>query len=273
MALDRAESQQKYTTFITSYCALCCLTCPLSLFCVSCPRMLDFGQFDFGQFELSCETPAAPPDRAAGARTRQPENSKCVHFRAPALQTPPKFHERTPRERKKIEYCGGRREKKARNFGLPTLQLHPSGLHPSGSTLRGPTFSGFGPPPFGSPTLCGPKIQHLKIGRSRNWPKSILAEVDIGRSRYWPNSKKKTGDPRLYVCQAPGALICVSPCGSILGPFCGPFCCPFSGPFGVCCVHVVSVLCPFLVHLGSNFWSILCPFGVHFAYCLNVDAS
>ena len=28
-----------------------------------------------------------------------------------------------------------------------------------------------------------------------------------------------TGDPRLYVCQAPGALICVSPCGSILGPF------------------------------------------------------
>ena len=46
-----------------------------------------------------------------------------------------------------------------------------------------PTFSGFGPPPSGPPpstlgasTLCGPKIQHPKIGRSRNWPKSIALE-------------------------------------------------------------------------------------------------
>ena len=49
---------------------------------------------------LSCEAPAAPPDRAAGARTRQPENSKRAHFRAPALQTPQKFHERTPKREK-----------------------------------------------------------------------------------------------------------------------------------------------------------------------------
>ena len=32
-------------------------------------------------------------------------------------------------------------------------------------------------------------------------------------------SPPKAGDPRLYVCQAPGALIRVSTCGSILGPF------------------------------------------------------
>ena len=37
-----------------------------------------------------------------------------------------------------------------------------------------------------------------KIGRSRNWPKSKLAEIEIGRSRNWPksnwpNSKKKIG--------------------------------------------------------------------------------
>ena len=38
------------------------------------------------------------------------------------------------------------------------------------------------PPPFGAPPF-GPKIQHPKIGRSRNWPKSKLAEVEIGRSR------------------------------------------------------------------------------------------
>ena len=62
------------------------------------------------------------------------------------------------------------------------------------------------------------------------------------------------GDPRLYVCQAPNAFICVSPSGSILGPF---------------WVHVGSILGPFWVHFGS----ILGPFWVHFAYCLSGDAS
>ena len=61
--------------------------------------------------------------------TRQPENSKRAHFTAPALQTPPKFHERTPRERKKKENCGGKRKKKREILGSPTLR---------GSTLRGP---------------------------------------------------------------------------------------------------------------------------------------
>ena len=51
---------------------------------------------------------------------RQPENSKRAHFRvrAPALQTPPKFHGRTPRERRKNENCGGR-VKKREFLGLP----------------------------------------------------------------------------------------------------------------------------------------------------------
>ena len=33
--------------------------------------------------------------------TRQPENSKRVHLSAPALQTPPKFNEKTPQREKK----------------------------------------------------------------------------------------------------------------------------------------------------------------------------
>ena len=71
---------------------------------------------------LSCETPAAPPDRAAGARTRQPENSKRAHFRAPALQTPPKFHERPKREKeeRKLWRGGG---KKSANDDCEVLQL------------------------------------------------------------------------------------------------------------------------------------------------------
>ena len=52
---------------------------------------------------------------------RQPENSKRAHLRVPALQTPPKFHEKTPkereRERKKKNENGGReRENQKRIF-------------------------------------------------------------------------------------------------------------------------------------------------------------
>ena len=47
------------------------------------------------------------------------------------------------------------------------------------------------------------------------------------------------GDPCLCVCQALGALVCVSPCGSILDPFWVHL-----GPFGV-------ILGPFWVHFGS----------------------
>ena len=149
---------------------------------------------------LSCETPAAPPDRAAGARTRQPENSKRAHFTAPALQTPPKFHERTPRERKKKENCGGKREKKRENFGPPTLR----GSTLRGSTLRGSTLRG--------PNLRGPNLLPLFLGLGLH-PRGLhplgappfvvqkfniqkLTEVEIGRSRIGRTRKKKAGRSR-----------------------------------------------------------------------------
>ena len=79
--------------------------------------------------------------------------------------TPPKFNETTPKRGRKNENCGGRGEKKSEILGSTLL----------GSTLLGSTLL--------APTLCRPKIQHPKndrnrIGRSRNWPKSKLAEVD-----------------------------------------------------------------------------------------------
>ena len=75
---------------------------------------------------LSCETPEAPPDRAAGARTRQLENSKCAHFRAPALQTPPKFKD--PKREKEERNLWRRREKKREILGPPPFG--PSTLWP-----------------------------------------------------------------------------------------------------------------------------------------------
>ena len=67
---------------------------------------------------------------------------KRAHLNAPALQTPPKFNERTPRERKKNENCGGRREKKERNFGRSGGGLSGGGL--SGGGLSGGGLSGGG---------------------------------------------------------------------------------------------------------------------------------
>ena len=95
-----------------------------------------------------CGPPFRTPGRLWGRLgfTRQPEKSKRAQLRAPALQTPPKFHEKTPRERKKTKMGGGR-GKKARNFGAS----HPSGSPP------------FRAPPFGArfflglgPTVWGP---------------------------------------------------------------------------------------------------------------------
>ena len=102
---------------------------------------------------LSCENPGGPTRPGRRARTRQPENSKRAHLSAPALQTPPKFNEKTPRETQKQRNCGGRGRKKARNFGP-----HPSGPHPSGPPFGAPPFGPHpsgphpsGPPPFAAP--------------------------------------------------------------------------------------------------------------------------
>ena len=62
------------------------------------------------------------------------EPSVPVHLRPRRFRTPPKFHEKTPRETQK-ERNGGGKKKKAQNFGPP---------HPSR------------PPPFRDPTLRGP---------------------------------------------------------------------------------------------------------------------
>ena len=129
-------------------------------------------------------------DRAAGARTRQPENSKRAHFKAPALQTPPKFHKSQENEKK--ENCGGRREKREilgpPPFGAPPFGAPPFGAPPFGAPPFGAPLSlGLGLHPSGAPHCV--KIQQLaevEFGRSRNWPKVELAELE---KKSWPKSK------------------------------------------------------------------------------------
>ena len=95
------------------------------------------------------------------------------------FKTPPKFHEKTPKETQKQRIGGGERKKKTRNFGPP----------PFGSPqLRGPTFSRFGPtigaPLFGAPFWV--KHKNTKIGHNRSTQigqKVGLAKVGFGQSR------------------------------------------------------------------------------------------
>ena len=66
------------------------------------------------------------------------------NFEGPGLQTPPKFNEKTPREKKRTNFPAGE-GKKREILGLPSFWAPPSsGLHPSGlhlSGVRGPILS------------------------------------------------------------------------------------------------------------------------------------
>ena len=150
---------------------------------------------------LSCETAAAPPDRAARARTRQPENSKRAYLSVPALQTPPKFHEKTPEREERMRFPVGERKKSAK-FWAP---------HPSAPSLRapnpsGPTFSGFGPPPLRAPktklTKCGlAKFGQQKLAkfgqiRMAKCGQLTLAKCGIGQIRFGQMRPNKDGQIR-----------------------------------------------------------------------------
>ena len=132
--------------------------------------------------------------------TQQPENSKRAHLSAPALQTPPKFHEKTPRERereKKSENGSGRGKKSANFFGRPPFGAPPFGAPPFGAPpFRSQIFSGFGPHPLGptmTPTHPDPnglgknglaKVGQTWIGQNfgQNWS---LPFEQPGESRIW----------------------------------------------------------------------------------------
>ena len=89
-------------------------------------------------------------------RRRQPENSRRTHSRVPALQTPPKFHEKTHNER-------GKRAKLVVGDGKKNSKIwapHPSGPHIGAN----PRPLGSQPERFG---LCRSRAE----GRGRGLPR------------------------------------------------------------------------------------------------------
>ena len=118
---------------------------------------------------LSCETPTAsgPP----GLHTTARELQTCT------FETPPKFHEKTPREGRKEHILRREREKSAKFLAPHPSGPHPSNPHPSGLHFWPPPFW---PPPsgphfiwvHGAPPLHPPTTtQHTKKNQTINSPK------------------------------------------------------------------------------------------------------
>ena len=134
---------------------------------------------------LSCETPAAPPDRAAGARTRQPKNSKRTHLSAPALQTPPKFNEKDQKRGKKEKNCGKRGKKKREILGPHRSGPHPSGPHHDTKNIGQKIgLAKIGLAKIGLPKLDWPKL---------DWPKLALAKIGRAQTMMAKNGLAKIG--------------------------------------------------------------------------------
>ena len=97
--------------------------------------------------------------------TQQPEISKRAHLSVPALQTPPKFHEKTPREREeRMKFPVGESKKNP-----------PFGPHPPGPQQK--QLAKCGLAKFGQQKLA-------KFGQMR----SQMRPVEIGQMWFWPNS-------------------------------------------------------------------------------------
>ena len=152
----------------------------------------------------------------AGGFTRQPGNSKRAHLSVPALQTPPKFHEKTHRERRKIEISSGRGNKKREIMGPPP----------------------FGPPPLRTrhgrlwPNRLWPKVVSQWYGRLWPQPTSTLAITDFGQYRLWPIPT--LAKPTL----AKSSLICCVVCCVVL-------CCVLSVCHGYLFHGISGVSCGF----------------------------
>ena len=200
------------------------------------PVEFNWLSVDSIQFTFGLSACRVKPRRLRGRRgfTRQPENSKRSHLSPPALQTPAKFHKKTPRERQQERKWGGRGEKKREILGPPPFGVvrgptlrgpHPS-AHPSGPSPFGAlTFSGFGLPPFGAATIWGRtdcettktlilakngKLVLAQIGRARNtifqpkmdwpkldWPKLVLAQIGRAQNTMAQNGLAKIGLARI----------------------------------------------------------------------------
>ena len=181
-----------------------------------------------------------------GFHTMTQRAQTCI-LEDPALQTPPKFHEKTPNESTKSEILGGRRKKKREilgphpSLGGPTLQAPP----PFGP----PILSRFGPPPFWAPPFGGPTIWPPVV------PSGLFAAAFAALLRLLLGLPPLKNPPLpLVTFQYVGTAFPVV-CAAAFSCFCCWLCAAFAAAFGVAfenptlaptCLHYFSCcLCGF----------------------------
>ena len=178
----------------------------------------DFGQTDFGQTDfdlcLCVFVCVGPP----GFRTTARELQTCTFQGPNASKTPPKIHEKTPREGRKERILRRERKKKREILGPPTLRAP----HPSGPPLRTPTF--LHPPTSTQNTQknLNNLFQKLKQLTPKN-QKSLhttetltLAKVGLAQSRF--------GQSRFRLCHPRLGSIFRFPCSGRVGSCGWKFC-------------------------------------------------
>ena len=200
--------------------------------------------------------------------TRWPIEPKRPFWRAPALQTPPKFHEKTPRESIKSEISGGRKKKKLEILPPPSGR---SGPRPSGPTLcPSPLFLGlglhsFGPYPSGPPPFWAPIWPSTFIGFAHSPPFGSLCScfcccfwtADCWKThpcRFWP-SKMFVLLLLFFVLLLPlfACWYCFSCFAAVFGAICAAVC-------ATCCcfVRLLLFVLFFLLFLLHFFVSATC---------------
>ena len=128
-----------------------------------------------------------------GFHTTAQELQTCT-FQAPPLQTPPKFHEKTPRQKQKERNGGGRGKKKREILGPPPFRAPPFGapkwlffcaffilcshffFEKEGQKTETPILAKVGLSKVGHPNFG--QSRSIKVGQSRS---IFLAKVGISR--------------------------------------------------------------------------------------------
>ena len=112
--------------------------------------------------------------------TRQPESSKRAHLRAPALQTPPKFNEKTSQRGKKRTNFAAGGKKKREILGPPPFGAPPFGAPP------------FWAPPFWAPPFWAPPFWAPPFWAPPFWAPPFWLHPSSGQLKTHNNQFQKT---------------------------------------------------------------------------------
>ena len=137
-----------------------------------------------------------PPFRSFCLSLWEPPRGLLVVFEAPALQTPPKFHEKTPREGRKERILRREREKRAKFWAVQGKGVQGKG---------GPGKGGSGGTEHDqTKTLKPPHGNRETNTHATHTHKHTQTHTNIGQSRSDNDGQSRFGQSRFRPCEASG---------------------------------------------------------------------